>query len=467
MNTWAAYLMMLSVLTGLVIAATAELIPLEATHKATLLDAHNDARCVVGVADLLWDDADEASAAEWAANCVYEHSASDQRGGRGENIAAAMGQGFPAVLSGANAGWIDQERPNWPCESGQIPNCDPVPGATNAQCGHYTQVVWDATTSMGCAHALCTDNNPFAQGGEWRFTVCQFSPAGNMMGARPFPVEQCEGASICVAAEVAAADAAAAAQGVAAATAPGSDSKTEPDDPDDETSTILLVCIIAVVLAAVSAGTVHIVRRRRGQDAIFGNSVDGTADGDEDLETWGEIMFTELDADGSGALDKQEMRKACAQRGLVVNTAFIDGLWDVLDEDGSGDLQLEEFKKALTIVAKKSSSACGRATSNPGNGVPARTPSTIEQRSTATVIKRAPPDLSLVERESSSGVTPPDSSRLATQPATSPPKTKLPPPPLDNIVKDRKRPPPQLPQQRRSDLVLPSRRSRPQPTLPT
>jgi hypothetical protein len=268
--------------------------------------------------------------------------------------------------------------------------------------------------------------------------------------------------------------------GVAAVTAPGSDSKTEPDDPDDETSTILLVCFIAVVLAAVGTGSAHIVRRRRGQDAIFGNSVDGTADGDEDLETWAENMFTELDADGSGALDKQEMLKACAQRGLVVDTAFIDGLWDVLDEDGSGDLQLNEFKKAMTIVAKKSSSVCGRSTSNTGNGVPARTPSTTEQQSTATVIKRSPPDLFLVERESSSGVTPPDLSRLAIQPATSPPKPKLPPPPLDDIVKpklpppplddivkDRKRPPPQLPQQRRSELVLPSRRSRPQPTLPT
>ena len=482
-----------------VTAVTAELIPLDAVHKATLLDAHNDARCAVGVADLLWNDADETSAAEWAANCVYQHSTRDQREGRGENLAAAMGQGFPAVLSGANRGWIDQERPNWPCETGAIPNCEPVPGAVNTQCGHYTQVVWDATTTMGCAHALCTDNNPFGQQGEWRLTVCQFSPGGNMMGARPFPVGQCEGASTCGAAEAEAAagaeeeaeapavpgstdgdaaagaeaeaeapavpggadgDAAAgagaeadaeadAAQGVATAAALSADSEVVPEDPDDGMSTVLVLCLAAAALAAISVGAVHFVRRRRGQDTL------GKSEGD--IETWGNDMFTELDTDGSGALDKQEMLKACAQRGLSVSAAFIDGIWDVLDKDASGGLELEEFKNALAIIERKSSSACGSAASNPDSDeASAPTPSAAEHLNTVTVTRRAPPDLSLIKLGPSEGVTPPVSMRER--------KTKLPPPPLDD-VKDRKRPPPQLPQ-RRPDLALPARRSQPQPALP-
>jgi hypothetical protein len=101
-------------------AVRSELVPLEAAHVATLLDGHNAARCAVGVADLAWSDADAASAAVWAAGCVYEHSTPAERGGRGENMAAAAGVGFPAVLDTANRGWIDEERPNWPLHTGRV-----------------------------------------------------------------------------------------------------------------------------------------------------------------------------------------------------------------------------------------------------------------------------------------------------------------------------------------------------------
>ena len=456
----------------MVVVVTAELVTLDAAHKATLLDAHNAARCAVGVADLRWDAADEASATAWAANCVYEHSSSDARGGRGENIAAAMGTGFPAVLGGANRGWIDQERPNWPCETGEIPNCEPVPGAQNTQCGHYTQVVWGATSTMGCAHALCSENNPFGQNGEWRFTVCQFNPPGNMMGARPFPVEQCEGGSICGApapppttstSEPASnTPEPAATQGAAAATAAAPDTDAALEDPD-ETSPVLA----AVLVAAIIAGVVVVVRRRRGLDGPLSSAAkggDGAADGDEDLEAWGENMFTELDADSSGGLDKQELLKACAQRGLVADAAFIDGLWDVLDKDGSGDLQLEEFKHALTVIARKNATDEARATVNPA-APQIRLPVAESLRESASRTagpsdtRRAPPDLSAIQRErekersssratseansaGSAPMTAPDS-RVVTEPTRSPlsdlhrearAKQKLPAPSLVGIV---------------------------------
>ncbi len=51
------------------------------------------------------------------------------------------------------------------CKKGQI-------------CGHYTQVVWRDTTQIGCGKAVCSDNSQV-----W---VCQYSPAGNYIGKKPY-----------------------------------------------------------------------------------------------------------------------------------------------------------------------------------------------------------------------------------------------------------------------------------------
>lgn len=497
-------------------AVRSELVPLEAAHVATLLDGHNAARCAVGVADLAWSDADAASAAVWAAGCVYEHSTPAERGARGENMAAAAGVGFPAVLDTANRGWIDEERPNWPCATGEIPNCEPVPGATNPQCGHYTQVVWAGSTTVGCAHALCTENNPFSAAGEWRFTVCQFSGAGNMMGARPFPIEQCEGASTCDAAgatptptptatptptptpmpETTTPETAATPTG-ASASAAGADAAVGVEESNEAlpSDSLLIGGIIAVALAFVAAGVVVYVRRRRSSQAAL-----STKGGDEDLEAWGENVFTTMDADSSGGLDKQEMLKACAQRGLAVDQSFLDGLWDVLDKDGSGDLQLGEFKHALTVIESKKDFHDGTVTAamegqaavapSPSQGLALAPPpdlSLIELAppplaATATssmpAPALAPPDLSLIELEtptrSAAAVAPPDLSQIVVEPvASSQPASarradralpKLPPPSLGD-ARGKGRPPPQLPESR-PQPALPPRGARPQPALP-
>merc|ERR1719160_481203 len=45
-----------------------------------------------------------------------------------------------------------------------------VVSSYQSNAGHYTQVVWKATTDFGCA--------TYAQ-----LTICRYQPAGNMMGA--------------------------------------------------------------------------------------------------------------------------------------------------------------------------------------------------------------------------------------------------------------------------------------------
>jgi pathogenesis-related protein 1 len=44
-------------------------------------------------------------------------------------------------------------------------------------CGHYTQIVWRDTTSVGCAAQSCP------QGEIW---VCDYSPPGNYVGQHPY-----------------------------------------------------------------------------------------------------------------------------------------------------------------------------------------------------------------------------------------------------------------------------------------
>jgi hypothetical protein len=51
--------------------------------------------------------------------------------------------------------------------------------ATGKVCGHYTQVVWRSTTTVGCAVAVC--GNTLDQ-----IWVCQYQPPGNWVGQKPY-----------------------------------------------------------------------------------------------------------------------------------------------------------------------------------------------------------------------------------------------------------------------------------------
>ena len=43
--------------------------------------------------------------------------------------------------------------------------------------GHYTQIVWSTTQTIGCAMASC---------GQQQIWVCNYDPAGNMTGDYPY-----------------------------------------------------------------------------------------------------------------------------------------------------------------------------------------------------------------------------------------------------------------------------------------
>ena len=131
---------------------------------------------------LKWSATLAAGSQTWANNCNWSHSNAP---GVGENLhAGAVSSGFPAnverdaITTADNKGWADE----FAFYNYAANTC-----ASGEQCGHYTQLVWRASTQVGCALKQCTAGSPFgASLPNWTIVVCQYSPAGNVNGARPY-----------------------------------------------------------------------------------------------------------------------------------------------------------------------------------------------------------------------------------------------------------------------------------------
>jgi hypothetical protein len=62
-------------------------------------------------------------------------------------------------------------------------NCLIVANVTKT-CGHYTQVMWRATTKVGCGYATCPA--PTGYTGTWNVVICRYGKSGNFIGQIPF-----------------------------------------------------------------------------------------------------------------------------------------------------------------------------------------------------------------------------------------------------------------------------------------
>ncbi|KAH8647614.1 CAP domain-containing protein [Tricladium varicosporioides] len=126
----------------------------EAIFKRDMLAGQNWYRDQHGASPLVWNDSIAAYAQNWANACNFKHSG----GPTGENLAA--GASTPLVTSDM---W-GQERTtyNWAAPT----------------YSHFTAMVWKATTSVGCARKQCNGAN----GTPGFMVVCEYYPAGNMMG---------------------------------------------------------------------------------------------------------------------------------------------------------------------------------------------------------------------------------------------------------------------------------------------
>jgi uncharacterized protein YkwD len=103
-----------------------------------MTEKHNEARDEHSVAALEWNDKIAAFASETASKCKFEHSGSEDYG---ENLAL----GYGSVDDVVNA-WVGEE------DGYDFNTSD----CTSSSCGHFTQVVWKATTELGCGRAWCS-----------------------------------------------------------------------------------------------------------------------------------------------------------------------------------------------------------------------------------------------------------------------------------------------------------------------
>ena len=130
-----------------------------------MLAAHNAVRAEVKVPPLQWSEPLAAIARQWAntllAHRQFNHNLDSPYGENLFDISGAAAT--PAV---AVKFWASESR-----------NYDYATNSCRGLCGHYTQIVWRDTKSVGCA---------VARGGGREVWMCAYDPAGNWLGQRPY-----------------------------------------------------------------------------------------------------------------------------------------------------------------------------------------------------------------------------------------------------------------------------------------
>lgn len=154
--------------------------------KQKLLSAHNTHRSATALGntgsqpmatnmlEMVWDENLAISSKTHADLCVFQHSDA----GYGENLYAAASSvdnvdNINKLVSGVQ-NWFDEHE--YYDYFGN--DC-----ADTKVCGHYTQVVWASSASVGCGYAEC---GPFPDTYYEVFLVCQYAPPGNYIGKTPY-----------------------------------------------------------------------------------------------------------------------------------------------------------------------------------------------------------------------------------------------------------------------------------------
>jgi hypothetical protein len=89
---------------------------------------------------------------------------SKQGGQNGENLA----EGYTSPVFAID-GWASEEK-----------SYNYAKPAFHEKTGHFTQLVWQNTTAVGCGAAQCNTNGD--KGVQGWLMVCEYSPAGNVVG---------------------------------------------------------------------------------------------------------------------------------------------------------------------------------------------------------------------------------------------------------------------------------------------
>jgi uncharacterized protein YkwD len=145
--------------------------PPEPSFEERLLAAHNGERIRLKLKPLVWSERLAKDAEQWAkhqaATDTFEHS---DKTDDGENLWMGTRNSYtPEDMVGA---WL-AERVSF--KQGLFPKVSTTGNWLDV--GHYTQLIWFNTTSVGCARASNQKDD---------YLVCRYDPPGNWMGQNPF-----------------------------------------------------------------------------------------------------------------------------------------------------------------------------------------------------------------------------------------------------------------------------------------
>lgn len=142
---------------------------------AAFLTLHNEVRRDLDLPDLTWSASLAAGAQTWAdaladEQCTMRHSDEPY----GENI-FTLWTNNPDVEANADDAvmWWAGEADYYDYNTN---TCEP-----GEQCGHYTQMIWNKTTNVGCARSQCTAGSKTTH-----LFVCRYDPQGNIIGQKPY-----------------------------------------------------------------------------------------------------------------------------------------------------------------------------------------------------------------------------------------------------------------------------------------
>ncbi len=184
-----------------------------ATMQGKIVDRHNYYRKLVGVDDLIWDDTLGAHAQTWANYLAANYTNEDAEAGKlphaklfqtDNHSEDDWNEGENIARSTTHIGYIDD---NGYIDTNQEYNSTIITNEVNGSIDvwaseayyyehdtpdqekyHYTQIVWQKTTKVGCGKAISKvytfNNNGTEIYFEW--VVCRYSPAGNIIGEKPY-----------------------------------------------------------------------------------------------------------------------------------------------------------------------------------------------------------------------------------------------------------------------------------------
>ena len=144
------------------------------------MNHHNYHRANHTAPDVTWNSTLASIAKDIAASCTYAHNTAAGGGGYGQNIAA--GADITKISDVITSQFYNNEVTSF--TSNNLYN-QAQPDMTDFEnWGHFTQVVWKDTTSVGCYTMDCSSSGLSGLGGatdiEPYFTVCNYYPPGKI-----------------------------------------------------------------------------------------------------------------------------------------------------------------------------------------------------------------------------------------------------------------------------------------------